>query len=125
VQRDGLVDRVRSQGEILLSDVREAVGKFDAVGDIRGRGHFIGIEFVSDRATKKAFDPALQLTEKFRARTLEAGMICYPVSGTIDGVGGDVAIIAPPYIASRPELDEIIDKLVTGVSNALADINAA
>jgi hypothetical protein len=125
VQRDGLVDRVRSQGTTLLSDVREAIGNFDAVGDIRGRGHFIGIEFVSDRATKKPFDPALQLAEKLRARTLEAGLICYPVSGTIDGISGDVAIIAPPYIASRSELDEIIDKLATSVSLALKDIKAA
>jgi adenosylmethionine-8-amino-7-oxononanoate aminotransferase len=125
VQRDGLVDRVRSQGETLLSTVRQLIGDFDAVGDIRGRGHFIGIEFVSDRATRQAFDPALQLTEKFRARTLEAGLICYPVSGTIDGSSGDVVIIAPPYNASRTELEEIVDKLATGVALALADINAA
>lgn len=124
VQRDGLVDRVRAQGETLLSDVRQALGNIDAVGDIRGRGHFVGIEFVSDRVTKKSFDPNLQFTETLRARTLEAGLICYPVGGTIDGISGDVAIIAPPYNASRPELDEIIDKLVTSVSKALADISA-
>lgn len=124
VQRDRLIERVRSQGETLLSDVRDAVGDVDAVGDIRGRGHFIGIEFVSDRATKKAFDPALQFTDRFRFRTLEAGLICYPVSGTIDGINGDVAIIAPPYNASRSELDEIIDKLAKGLKLALADIKA-
>jgi adenosylmethionine-8-amino-7-oxononanoate aminotransferase len=109
----------------LLSDIRQAIGDFEAVGDIRGRGHFIGIEFVADRSTKKPFDPALQLTEKFRARTLEAGLICYPVSGTFDGVNGDAAIIAPPYNASRSELDEIIDKLAVGLKMALADISAA
>lgn len=125
VRRDGLVARVRSQRDALLADVREAIGALDAVGNIRGRGHFIGIEFVSDRATKTAFDPALQFTERFRARTLEAGLICYPVSGTIDGINGDVAIIAPPYNATRAELDEIVDKLATGASKALADINAA
>ncbi len=125
VRRDGLVERVRKQGETLLADVREALGDLDAVGDIRGRGHFIGIEFVSDRETKMAFDPALQFTARFRARTLEAGLICYPVGGTIDGVNGDVAIIAPPYNATCAELDEIIDKLTRGTSKALADINAA
>lgn len=125
VRRDGLVERVRSQGATLLADVRAALGDLDAVGDIRGRGHFIGIEFVSDRETKTAFDPALQFTERFRARTLEAGLICYPVSGTIDGINGDVAIIAPPYNATRAELDEIVDKLAKGASKALADIKAA
>lgn len=124
VQRDGLVERVRDQGETLLADVRRAIGDIDAVGDIRGRGHFIGIEFVSNRETKQAFDPALQLTERLRARTLEAGLICYPVGGTIDGASGDVAIIAPPYNATRSELDEIIEKLAIGVKMALADISA-
>ncbi len=123
VQRDGLVDRVRAQGVTLLADLREVLGDIEAVGDIRGRGHFIGIEFVSDRETKKPFDPALQLAERFRGRTLEAGLICYPVSGTIDGTSGDVAIIAPPYNASRSELDEIIEKLAIGVKLALADIH--
>lgn len=125
VQRDGLVDRVKVQGVSLLSAVQQALGDIESVGDIRGRGHFVGIEFVSDRTTKLPFDPALQLTEKIRARTLQAGLICYPVSGTVDGVGGDVAIIAPPYNASRSELEEIVDKFATGVSLALADINAA
>ena len=94
-------------------------------GSTQVNGHFIGIEFVADRKTKTAFDPALQFTERFRARTLEAGLICYPVSGTIDGASGDVAIIAPPYNATRAELDEIIDKLAKGAARALADINAA
>jgi adenosylmethionine-8-amino-7-oxononanoate aminotransferase len=125
VQRDKLVERVRVQGIALLSDLHQAIGGIEAVGDIRGRGHFIGVELVSDRGTRQPFDPSLNLTEILRARTLEAGLICYPVSGTVDGVCGDVAIIAPPYNASASELDEIVDKFARSLVLALADIHAA
>ena len=123
--RDCLVERIRSQGTDIIAGLEDRLGNLDAVGDIRGRGHFAGVELVADRSSKRAFEPALQLTEIIRRRTLECGLICYPVSGTIDGSSGDVVIIAPPYNASAIELDEIIDKLASGLQLALTDINAA
>ncbi len=125
VVRDRLLERVQQQGPRLLSDLTTAIGGLEAVGDIRGRGHLIGVELVRNRNSKQPFAPELQLTEVIRKRTLEAGLICYPVSGTLDGVNGDVVIIAPPYNASAQELDEIIEKFSVGLRLALADINAA
>jgi len=125
VRRDNLLDCVREQGPILMSTLHGAVGDLDAVGDIRGRGHFVGVELVANRDTRQPFDPELQLTERLRARTLDAGLILYLVNGTVDGVVGDVAIVAPPYIAAAAELDEIADKFSTSLRYALADINAA
>lgn len=125
LHRDDLVGRVRTRGAKFLDDIKECLGDLVAVGDIRGRGYFVGIELVSDRESKRAFDPELQLTEVIRRRTLEAGLICYPVSGTVDGENGDVVILAPPYNASDAELDEIADKLSQGLRLALKDINAA
>ena len=125
VLRDNLVERVSSRGASFLADISEHVGDLAAVGDIRGRGYFVGIELVADRKSKRAFDPALQLTEVVRRRTLEAGLICYPVNGTIDGENGDVIILAPPYNASDAELDEIADKFSLGLRLALQDIKAA
>jgi len=125
VRRDQLLNHVRDQGDILTMRLHEAVGDFEAVGDIRGRGHFFGVEFVADRESKRPFDPALKLTDVLRARTLEAGLILYLVNGTIDGFNGDVAIIAPPYIAGINEIDEITDKFASSLQLALSDIGAA
>ena len=77
---------------------------------IRGRGFFVGIELVADRATKEPFDPALQIFARVRDRGLENGLICYPTGGNVDGVRGDQVILSPPYVASRAEIDEIVDK---------------
>jgi len=125
VVRDKLVERVRTQGANFLAGLAAKLGHIAAVGDLRGRGYFVGIELVADRDSRQPFDPALRLTEIIRARTLQEGLICYPVSGTVDGVHGDVAILAPPYNASDTELDEITDKFARGLQLALADIGVA
>jgi adenosylmethionine-8-amino-7-oxononanoate aminotransferase len=124
IVRDQLLDRVKSGGRKLMTDLWATIGDIEAVGDIRGRGYFIGVELVADRHTKEPFDPALQLADRLRARTLEAGLICYPVSGTVDGVRGDVAILAPPYIASDMELEAIVGMFATGLTRSLGDIGA-
>ena len=124
VRRDNLLDSVKTQGALLLTKLRQAIGGIEAVGDIRGRGYFVGVELVADRRTKQPFDPSLQLAETLKKQTMDAGLICYPVSGTIDGVRGDVVIIAPPYIAGESEIDEIVDKFAGSLPRALADIGA-
>ena len=124
VRRDNLLEHVRIQGEVLLANIKDAVSDIDAVGDVRGRGFFVGVELVADRETKRPIDPALKLTEVIRTHTLEAGLICYPVSGTVDGINGDVVIIAPPYIANANEIGEIVDKLSSSLRRSLIEIKA-
>jgi len=121
VQRDQLLERVRMQGLPLMTMLQDALGGIDAVGDIRGRGHFVGIELVSDRETKQPFNPELQLTDTLRSRMLDNGLICYIVNGTADGINGDVIIIAPPYIAGIAEFEEITEKLKTSLQFVLDD----
>ena len=56
---------------------------------------------------------------KIRQQGLENGLICYPVGGNVDGVSGDIVILAPPYNASDAELDEITDKTARTISQVL------
>lgn len=118
--RDGLVERVRIRGAAFQADLRARLAHIEAVGDVRGRGYFIGVELVADRATKAPFARERMLFRKVGAAALERGLICYPCSGNVDGVAGDTAIIAPPYNATDAELDEIADKFVAAVEAALA-----
>ena len=93
------------------------------VGDIRGRGLFWAIELVADRASRTSFDPALKLHQKIKAEAFANGLGCYPGGGTVDGVRGDHVLLAPPYIASADEIDQIVDKLGTAVDNVLRSVN--
>lgn len=119
VAREGLVKRVAANGPRLKAWLADALAGVDAVGDIRGRGHFIAIELVADRETKVPFSKDLKLFMKIRARAMVNGLICYPVGGNVDGHSGDIVIFAPPYNSSDDELGEIVDKGARSVREVL------
>jgi adenosylmethionine-8-amino-7-oxononanoate aminotransferase len=96
IEREKLVEKVAADGEWLKETLRSALGHHPHVGDIRGRGFFIGVEFVADREEKRPFDPALKLFTRIRAQTLANGLICYPVGGIVDGIAGVAVILSPP-----------------------------
>jgi adenosylmethionine-8-amino-7-oxononanoate aminotransferase len=120
IERDRLLERVRSAGAKFQEAVRESLAQFDEVGDVRGRGFFIGIEFVADRKTRNPFAPSRGLSFDIGRRAFDNGLICYPCSGNVDGNAGDSVILAPPYNATDSELDEIRAKLTLAVAAALA-----
>ena len=125
VERDGLVERVRRDGPALQHHcvTRWAQSMPSRLGGrLRGRGFFVGVEFVADRATNEPFDPALALHLRIRRQSLDHGLICYPMGGNVDGTRGDTVIIAPPYNASADDLDEIVERFADSVQAALAEI---
>ena len=75
---------------------------------------------VADRTTKAPFDPARAIHKKIKALAFEAGLICYPMGGTIDGRRGDHVLIAPPFIIEDAQLDELVGKLSGAIRGALA-----
>lgn len=119
IERDGLLARVRAGGAALQESLRESLSGFEEVGDVRGRGFFIGIEFVQDRKLRAPFPAARALSFDIAARAFADGLVCYPCSGNVDGTAGDTIIIAPPYNASDDELDEIVVKFARAVGAAL------
>lgn len=112
----GLLPRVTEQGEKLAERLTERFGQHPHVGDIRGRGLFRGIELVEDRDTKAPFDPSRGVAAKIKKAAFAEGLICYPMSGTIDGRQGDHILLAPPFIIEDAQLDELTDKLGRAVA---------
>lgn len=118
----GLVGRCAEQGEKLQAALVERFGQHPHVGDIRGRGLFRGVELVADRETKATFDPALRVNAQIKKAAFEAGLICYPMGGTIDGVHGDHVLLAPPFIISDAQISELVDKLDTAMQSVLRKV---
>jgi adenosylmethionine-8-amino-7-oxononanoate aminotransferase len=120
IERDGLLERIRTTGASFQSALRAALADFDEVGDVRGRGFFVGVELVRSRATREPFEAERGLSFDIGRRAFADGLICYPCSGNVDGSRGDTIILAPPYNASDAELEEIIAKLAAATAAALA-----
>ena len=125
IEADSLLDNVRRQSETLFAGLQERFGNHRHVGDIRGRGFFIGLELVADRASKEPFDPALKLHAKIKGVAMERGLICYPGGGTLDGKLGDHILLAPPFIIDEAQVGELVEKLADSVEAALQSIGAA
>jgi len=115
----GMTDRAARMGAVLDAALHDAFGQHPNVGDIRGRGMFLGLELVADRDTKAPFDPGLGLHKALKGAAFEAGLICYPMGGTIDGQRGDHVLLAPPFIVTEDQIGELVDKLSTAMRAVL------
>jgi adenosylmethionine-8-amino-7-oxononanoate aminotransferase len=119
IERDDLVARVATAGRALKSALQAALEGFEEVGDVRGRGYFLGIELVRDRVTKQPFPAQRALSREISRRAFENGLICYPCAGNAGGGMGDTLIVAPPFNATDAELAELVDKLAKSVGQVL------
>jgi len=112
-----LLSRVTQLGELLQTQLQASFGQHPNVGDIRGRGLFVGIEFVSDRKSKTPMPSPLSISSKLKAAAFSHGLICYPMPGTRDGKSGDHVLLAPPFVVSDEQIGEIVEKLTLAVAD--------
>ncbi|WP_375508178.1 aspartate aminotransferase family protein [uncultured Caballeronia sp.] len=123
IEEDGLLHNVQARGEQLRALLRAHYAQHPHVGDIRGRGLFVGVELVADRTLKKPFDPAFNLHARIKREAMKHGLMVYPMGGTVDGVSGDHILLAPPFICTATQIDTIGARLVDAIHDALASMN--
>lgn len=119
IQEEGLLDQVKTMGARLKTALHQTFDSHPYVGDIRGRGLFIGVELVEDKTSKKPFDPAKSVNTKIKKLALSNGLMCYPMGGTIDGQLGDHIMLAPPFIMEEGHIELITTRLKVAIDNAI------
>ena len=120
IVRDKLLDNVCRRGAELRHALEDRFGNHHHVGDIRGRGLFLGLELVEDRSSKQPFEPSRRTHAAVKRQAMARGLMCYPMGGTIDGVRGDHVLLAPPFIINADHVAEIVDKLGQSIDAATA-----
>lgn len=116
---DDVLGRVTPTGAKLRDALTARFGNHPNIGDIRGRGLFLGLELVDDRGTKEPMDPSLGVAAKVKKRAMAEGLMCYPMGGTIDGQRGDHILLAPPFIIADEHIAMIVDRLETAITASL------
>ena len=106
-----LLKSINKKSDLLFNNLKTQLAQNPYVGDIRGRGLFIGIEIVKNYETKKPFAPDLKIAASIKGAAFKAGLICYPMSGTRDGKWGDHILLAPPFIMTESQIIELVDKV--------------
>jgi adenosylmethionine-8-amino-7-oxononanoate aminotransferase len=97
-----LFERVNAAGQ----NMRGALSPLQAhanVGEIRGAGLLLGVEFVKDKASREPFPREKNIAEKIRQACLEDGVLTYPTQGCVDGLRGEHILLAPPFTISAEE----------------------
>lgn len=124
IAEEHLLENVLARGEQLRAGLRERFADHPAVGDVRGRGLFVGVEFVADRLTREPFDPSLKLHAVLKREAMARGLMVYPMGGTIDGRRGDHVLLAPPFICTAAQIETIVERLADSLDAALAGSGA-
>jgi len=117
LQSQRLFDRVTSAAEILRSQL-SALQSHPHVGEIRGLGLLIGIEFVKNKSTREPFPKENSIAERIRQAALDENVLTYPTQGCVDGVNGDHILLAPPFVISQQESGQI----ARGLHSALQQV---
>lgn len=108
IDKHQLVKRSEQMGDILLRKLQAVQKKYPIIGDVRGLGLMVGVEFVSNIFNKLPFASEVNVSKMIINKSMEKGLIIYPASAGIEGNTGDAIIIAPPLIIQKDQLEKIV-----------------
>ena len=109
-----LVQAAETVGASLQSAL-EGLRELESVGDVRGIGLLWGVEFVSDKRSKKPFAPELNFAGRVGQAAMKRGLMLYPMQGCVDGTAGDHLLIAPPAVISEQQIRWSVEQLRAAV----------
>jgi adenosylmethionine-8-amino-7-oxononanoate aminotransferase len=118
-----LIERCAEMGQVLhrrLAVLRE----LPYVGDVRGRGLLAGIEFVGDPQTREPLPRSAGFAETFTQAALDAGLVVWPNIGHADGLNGDLVMLAPPFVVTEDQIDEIVELFTRALRDVAERVGA-
>jgi len=101
-----------------LRQALEGLAGMPAVGDVRGLGMLLGVEFVADKKTKQPFTADKNFAGRVSQAAAARGLLVYPMQGSVDGVCGDHLLLAPPAIITEEQIDEGVGHLCEAIEAA-------
>jgi adenosylmethionine-8-amino-7-oxononanoate aminotransferase len=106
IESQNLFARVQPAAKILREELSASESHAN-VGEVRGLGLLLGIEFVRNKSTREPFPRESNTAERIRQAALEQNVLVYPTQGCADGLDGDHILLAPPFIITREECAQV------------------
>lgn len=108
IERENLLENVTHQGEYLKARLNELKDKYEVIGDVRGKGLFVGFELVKDRVTKKPMDESLPMA--IAADCMQQGVIIGRTNRSFKEFNNTICL-SPALIITQAEVDIIVDAI--------------
>ena len=112
IEDEHLLDNVVSQGAYLLDGLEELKEKYEIIGDVRGKGLFVGLELVKNRDTREPADESKAAA--LCGACMKEGVIIGRTSRSFRDLNNTVCM-APALISTRGDMDEILRALDKGL----------
>jgi adenosylmethionine-8-amino-7-oxononanoate aminotransferase len=125
LQRDRLVERVAAAEPLFAGLLSDQLGGLPVVGDVRSMGLLGGVELVADAGTKRPFPASAGIAARATRLALDEGVIVYPCSGGVDGEAGDYLILAPPFVSSEDDLEQMVQRTARALRRLSQECAAA
>ncbi|GGX86175.1 aspartate aminotransferase family protein [Litchfieldella qijiaojingensis] len=119
IEREGLTQNAAETGAYLQRQMQVAFGDHPIVGQVRGVGMLAALEFSPNPASRKHFDPALKVGPRISAAALDENLIVRAMPQ------GDILGFAPPLVATRGEVDEIVARTKRAVDRVTDELAAS
>ncbi len=120
---ENLIEASAVRGLQLLEALRLRLSDSPYVGDVRGSGLLVGIEFVKDRERREPFDRSARFTERLTAAAKDLGLLLYPSTGCADGRNGDAVLLGPPFVISAEEVEMAADRTALALERTVEQLD--
>lgn len=115
MKENRLVERSEKMGKLFL-DKLKGLADLPMVGDVRGIGMMIAIEFVRDKAMHEPYPAGSKISGRIASRCFDHGVIVTAgVEGAADGICGDAMQIAPPFIIEEADMDLVVETVKNAI----------
>ncbi|MGE5254188.1 MAG: aminotransferase class III-fold pyridoxal phosphate-dependent enzyme, partial [Planctomycetaceae bacterium] len=121
IEKNRLVERSAQAGKYLLERLA-GLKDLPMVGDIRGKGLLLGIEFVRDKGKKTPYERSRRIAETLTDKAFQNGLILMSGAGTADGVSGDHTVVSPPFVITEAQVDELAELLEKSIREVYAQV---
>lgn len=122
IEKHNLVEKAAENGDYLLTQLQGLAKNYSIIGDVRGKGLMVGIEFVANVFSKFPFSKDKSLTNIIVSVAREKGLLIYPASAGIEGGDGDAVIISPPLTIKKHEIDQLVEIFKETIAEVQSEI---
>ncbi len=115
LRSEGLVQHVATRGASLKTEIKAALAGIGLVGEVRGHGFLLGIDYVDPRDGQSFLPRELKVAGRIDQAAETKGLLVLSTQPTGDGFAGDQSLFAPPFVTPEADLAEMVRRFCAAV----------